>query len=182
MDEAGADVLPDQVLALDVLALGGHLDLQLAGAKAEVHDGLAALRLRVGGGGRVPLVAHAAGAGEGAHAGIVLLHLVVARDAQVDAALADKGGDIGGGEEYEGDGQVLDKGDVEAVLTAELDVGALEEVQGCREEATLWRVGVSARREVGVGDSRMIAGGTHSWGLQRAAGLLGFPGGSALAP
>jgi hypothetical protein len=152
VDEAGADVLADQVLACRVLALGGHLDLQAAGAEAEVHDGLAALGLAGGGAGGVPLVAHAAGAGEGAGAGIVLLHLVVARDAQVDAALADKGGDVGGGEEDEGDGQVLDQGDVEAVLTAELDVGALEEVQGRLKEATLWRpLGVSMREPAGFG-------------------------------
>jgi hypothetical protein len=128
--EAGADVLADQILAFGVLALGGHLDLQAAGTEAQVQDGLAPLRLALAvGPAPVPLVAHAAGAGESAHAGIVLLHLVVARDAQVDAALADEGGDVGGGEEDEGDGQVLDEGNVEAILTLELDVGALEEVQ-----------------------------------------------------
>lgn len=60
-----------------------------------------------------------------AHAGLVLLDLVVARDAEVDLALADEGGDVGGGEEDECDGEVLDEGDVEAVLATELDVGAL---------------------------------------------------------
>jgi hypothetical protein len=41
-------------------------------------------------------------------------HLVAARYAQVDAALANEGGDIGGREEDEGEGEVLDKGNVEA--------------------------------------------------------------------
>jgi hypothetical protein len=49
--------------------------------------------------------------------------LIPARNAQIDAALADKGGNIGGGEEYEGNGKVLDESDVETVLSSELDVG-----------------------------------------------------------
>jgi len=44
----------------------------------------------------------------------VLLNLVVARDTKVDAALANKGGNIGGWEEDEGDREVLDEGDVES--------------------------------------------------------------------
>ena len=59
----------------------------------------------------------------------MLLHLVPARDAEVDLALADEGGDVGGREEDEGQGEVLDEGDVEAVLAAELDVGTLKEVE-----------------------------------------------------
>jgi hypothetical protein len=46
--------------------------------------------------------------GDGPDAGIVLLHLVIARDTQVHAALANKGGDIGRREEDEGNGEVLD--------------------------------------------------------------------------
>jgi hypothetical protein len=133
--EARPNVLPDQVLGLGVLALGGDLDLELAGAEAEVEHRLAAVGLAVGLG--AVGIAQAAGARGLAHAGIVLLHLVEARDAEIDAALADKGGDVGGGEEDEGDGQVLDKGDVEAVLAAELDVSALEEVKGGGEQAAL---------------------------------------------
>lgn len=38
----------------------------------------------------------------------MLLDLVVARYAQVDAALAYEGRDVGGGEEDQSDGQVLD--------------------------------------------------------------------------
>jgi hypothetical protein len=125
MDEAGADVFANQVLALAVLALSGHLDLELALAEAQIHDGLAALRLARG---RVPFIAHAAGAGQGFDARVVLLDLVVAGDAQVDAALSNEGGYVGSGQEDEGDGEVLDERDVEAVLTSELDVGAFKKV------------------------------------------------------
>lgn len=135
VDKAGADVLPDQVLARLVLPLGRDLYLELAGAEPEVEDGVAAPGLLVLGG---PLVAHAAGARDGADAGVVLLDLVIARDAEVDAALADEGGDVGRGEEDEGDGEVLDEGDVEAALALELDVGAFEEVEGCLEETTFF--------------------------------------------
>lgn len=135
VDEAGPDVLPDQIPALLVLALSGSLDLQAAEAKAKIHNRLAAVGLAVGFG--VQAIAHAAGAREGPDSGIVLLYLIVARDAQVDTALADKGGDVCGGEEDEGERQVLDEGDVEAVLASKLDVGALEEVQAGLEEATL---------------------------------------------
>lgn len=38
----------------------------------------------------------------------MLLDLVPAGDSQVDAALADKGGDIGSGKEDEGDGKIFD--------------------------------------------------------------------------
>ena len=40
---------------------------------------------------------------------------------------------------------VFDKGDVEAVLAAELDVGALEQVQGGSVKATLCRSKVSTQ-------------------------------------
>lgn len=151
VDEAGADVAPDEVGAAGVGALDGDLDLQAAGAEAQVHDGLAAARLAVGGGGGAgggpgEVARQAAGAGLAADAGLVLLDLVVARDAEVDLALADKGGDVGGGEEDEGDGEVLDEGYIEAVLAAELDVGALEEVEGGLLEAALWRRGGKSGR------------------------------------
>lgn len=38
--------------------------------------------------------------------------LIPAGYTEVDSAFADKGGDIGGGEEDEGDGVVFDEGDV----------------------------------------------------------------------
>lgn len=137
VDEAGTDVLADQVLALGVLSLGGHLDLQAASTKTELHDGLAALGLGIAGLVGIPLVAHAPDARERPDTGIVLLYLIMAGDAQVDAALADKSGYVGRGEEDEGDGQVLHQGDVEAVLALELDVGAFEEVQRRLEKTAL---------------------------------------------
>ena len=57
--------------------------------------------------------------------------LVAACDTDVDAAFTDEGGDVSGGEEDEGDGEILDEGDVEAGFAAELNVAAGEEVE-CR--------------------------------------------------
>lgn len=128
VDEAGADVLTDQVLAGGVLALNGNLDLEFASAEAEVHDGIATLGLSLFAVLGAPLAALATGASSGADAGIVLLNLVVASDTEVDTALTNEGGDIGGGKEDEGNGEVLDERNVETVLATELDVGALEEV------------------------------------------------------
>lgn len=54
--------------------------------------------------------------------------LIKARDAEINLTLANECGDVGGGEEDEGDGKVLDERDVEAVFAAELDVGSFEEV------------------------------------------------------
>lgn len=160
---------------MDVAALDGDLDLQLAAAEAEVHDGLTAAGLAVGR-GEVP--GHAPGPGGAPVAGLVLLHLVVARDAQVDLALADEGGDVGRGEEDERDGQVLDESDVESVLPPELDVGALEQVKRRLLQPALWRVvscvswppvcGLRCLRGWGAGAE------TYSWARRRAAGLLGF--------
>ena len=59
----------------------------------------------------------------------MLLHLVQTGDAQIDSALADEGRDIGGGKKDEGDREVLDEGDVEAVLSPELYVCTLEQVK-----------------------------------------------------
>lgn len=50
--------------------------------------------------------------------------LVTAGNTNVNATLADEGGDVGGGQEDERNGQVLDQGDVETGLATELDVGA----------------------------------------------------------
>ena len=119
--EASTDSKTDEVLGGSVFALLGNLDLKLAAAKFKAHDGLAVC-------GGVFILADDSGS---------FLDLVVAGDAEVDAALADKGRDIGGGEEDEGNGEVLDEGDVEAVFAAELDVGALEEVESSGIETAL---------------------------------------------
>lgn len=107
----------------------------------------------------------------------MLLHLVVARDAQVDAALADEGRDVGCGQEDQGDGQVLDEGYVEAALAAELDVGAFEEVEGGLEEAALCTPRLADGQE--WERDREV---THSWARRRGDGLLDFVGGLAARP
>lgn len=48
--------------------------------------------------------------------------LVATCDSEVDAALADEGGDVGGWEEDEGEREILYKCDVKARVTVELDV------------------------------------------------------------
>lgn len=136
VDEAGADILANEVCALRVDAIHRDLDLQLASAKAKIQDRLAAARLAVNWCG-IARQGVGARADLGAHTGLVLLDLVVACDTQVDLALTHKGWDVGGGEEDECDGEVLDEGDVEAVLAAELYVGALEEVECSLLQAAL---------------------------------------------
>lgn len=68
----------------------------------------------------------------------MLVNLVLASNTEVNATLADEGWDVGGWEEDEGDWEVLDEGNVEAVLTAELNIGSLEKVQGGGIKAALW--------------------------------------------
>lgn len=81
----------------------------------------------------------------------MLLDLVAACDTQIDAALTNEGGNIGGGQEYEREREVLDKRNVKARVAVELDVGAVEEVEAdlvetalCREldMSTHWALGV----------------------------------------
>lgn len=125
-DEARADILSNQICRRPVLSLDGNLDLQLASPKIEIQELVAALRRGALHGRRfsgLGLVAD-----YGAAARIVLGDLVKARDAEINLALADECGDVGGGEENKGDGEVLDERDVEAVFAAELDVGSFEEV------------------------------------------------------
>lgn len=68
----------------------------------------------------------------------MLSDLVPACNAQIDAALADEGRDVGCGQEDQCDGEVLDQCDVEAGFAAELNVTAGEEVEGGLLEAALW--------------------------------------------
>lgn len=117
--EAGHDISADQLLRLGDVALLGHLHLQLAATEAEVEDLLNARGLA---------------SWEGR---VVLGDLVAASDTKVDAALAHEGRDVGGRQEDQGDGKVLDQGDVEAGLAAELDVAAGEEVKGGLLQAAL---------------------------------------------
>ena len=48
----------------------------------------------------------------------------MACDSQIDVAHADKGGNVGRWEEDEGDGVVDDEGDVQSVVSTELNVGS----------------------------------------------------------
>lgn len=124
--EAGHDVATNEVLGLLEVALLGDLHLQLAGAETQVEDLLD--------------VGNLAG-GEG---GIVLGNLVAASDAQIDAAFTDEGRDVGGRQEDQRDRQVLDQRDVEAGFTAELDVTAGEEVEGCLLQTSFCIVGFAS--------------------------------------
>lgn len=92
--EAGHNVAANEVLGLLDIALLRDLHLQLAGAEAQVEE-----LLDVGG----------LAGGQG---GIVLGDLVAASDTQIDAAFADEGRDVGGGQEDQRNGQVLDQRDV----------------------------------------------------------------------
>lgn len=67
----------------------------------------------------------------------MLSDLVTTGDTQVDTALADEGRDVSGGQEDQGDGQVLDQRNVEAGFAAELDVTAGEEVESGLLETAL---------------------------------------------
>jgi hypothetical protein len=52
----------------------------------------------------------------------MLLNLVTAGDSQIDTALSDEGGDVGGGEEDQRKRVVLDEGNVKARVAVKLDV------------------------------------------------------------
>lgn len=109
--EAGYDVLADEVLRLGQVALLRDLDLQTAFSKVEVEH------------------FNDAGGGCGRHAAFVLLDLVAACDTQIDATLANEGGDVGSRQEDESEREVLDERNVKARVAVELDVGAVEEVE-----------------------------------------------------
>ena len=52
----------------------------------------------------------------------MLFDLVATGDSEVNTALADEGGDVGGREEDEREGKVLDERNVQARVPVELDV------------------------------------------------------------
>lgn len=135
VDEAGADVLADQVLPGLVGAVDRDLDLELAASEPEIQDGLASPGLSI-------LRRHISRGVAGPHAapvpGLVLLYLVETSDAQVDRPLAHEGRDVRRRQEDKGDVEVLDERDVESVFPSELDVGALEEVECGLLEPALW--------------------------------------------
>lgn len=88
--EAGHDIATNKLLGLGDRALLGDLHLQLAAAETEIEDLFHAGDLTLGQGG------------------VVLGDLVAAGDTDVNAAFANEGGDVGGWEEDECNGQVLD--------------------------------------------------------------------------
>lgn len=108
--EASHDIATNEILGFLVLTLLRDLDLELAATETEIEDLLDARDLA---------------SGEGS---VVLGDLIAASDTEIDAAFTDEGWDVGGGEEDERDGQVLDERDVEAGFATELDVTACEEV------------------------------------------------------
>lgn len=109
--EAGDNVTANQLLGLSDVALLRNLHLELAGAEAKVHDLLHVRDFAAG------------------QQRIVLGNLVASGDTKINTAFTDKGGDICGGKEDEGDRKVLDQGDVQAGFATELDVAAGQEVQ-----------------------------------------------------
>lgn len=68
----------------------------------------------------------------------MLSDLVAAGDTDINATLADESGDIGSGQEDQGNRKVLDESNIEAGFAAELNVSAGEKVEGCLLETALW--------------------------------------------
>lgn len=131
------------------VALLGDLDLQLAASKLQIHKLYNTRSL----GGRC-------------HS-LVLGDDIAASDAEIDSALADECGNVGSGEEDEGERKVLDQGNVEAVVAVELDVGAGEELNACLIEAALLRDGeqqtvVQAADEVSQGGQCATEAARHA--------------------
>ena len=104
--ETRHNISSHQILRAGKVALHRRLHLQLTPPKPKIHD-----------------LFHRRSLARGQLC-IVLSDLVPARDSDIDAALTDKGRDVCGGEEDQGDGQVLDQGDVETGFAAELHVAA----------------------------------------------------------
>jgi len=103
------------------IALLRNLDLQLAASKLQIHEFLNARRLS-----------------RGRHS-LVLGDDIATSDAEIDSTLADECGNVGSREEDQGEREVLNQSDVEAVVTVELDVGAGEQLNACLIKAALLR-------------------------------------------
>ena len=117
--EAGHDVLTDQLLGLSDITLLWHLNLQLAATESKIKNFLNA------------------GDFAGSQGCIVLGDLIATGDTEIDTALAYKGRNVGGRQEDESNGQVLNQGNVETGLTTELNVRPREEVKSGLLQATL---------------------------------------------
>jgi len=184
VDETRTDSFSHEILRSPVWSILGDLNLELAAAKAKLHDHLATGLLDVSviaGVGCSTVDGEPPVAVVGPHAGIVLLDLVPAGDSEVDLAFSDEGGDVGGGEEDESYGEVLDEGDVEAVFALELDISALEEVQRGLVETTLWTpLGFLLATNMYKRDKEGRI--TYSSGPQREDGPRGWRGSAQDAP
>ena len=93
--------------------------------------------------------------------------LISAGYTEVDSAFANESRNVGRGEKDEGYGVVFDEGDIEAGFTAELDVGAGEEVESGLLETSLW--GVSGEWELRLEGGR----DAHFLVRRRGGDLLG---------
>jgi hypothetical protein len=162
--EAGHKRLANKRLGSVQVALLGHLDLQLAATEFEVHQFLDAGSFARG------------------RDGLVLGNDIAASDSKVDSALADEGGDVGGREEDQGQRQVLHQGNVEAVVTVELDVGAGEQLDAGLVQTALFGHGeqeavVQAADEVSQGGQGAAEAAGHGAVLVQAGSLHGGGGG-----
>lgn len=113
MRKARNNIPPHQLLSRVDISILRHLHLQLTPSEVQIHD-----------------LFHAGGIGR-RYGGFMLGDLVAASDTQVNATFAYESGDVGSGEKDQGDGEVLDEGNVQATVAVELDVGAGEEVEAC---------------------------------------------------
>lgn len=140
------------------VALLGDLDLQLAASKLQVHQLLDTRSLAR------------------RSDSLVLGDDIATSDAEIDSALSDECGNVGSGEEDEGQRKVLDQGNVEAVMAVELDVGAGEELNAGLIETALLRdreeqTVVQAADEVSQGGQGATEAARHGAILVHAGSL-----------
>jgi hypothetical protein len=102
--EARHDILPQQFLGFADISLVRDLDLEFAFPKSQIKNLFDSRGIRR------------------RHDGLVLKHLVPARNPKIHTALANEGGDVSGREENDCHGEVLDEGDIEAIAAVEDNV------------------------------------------------------------
>lgn len=156
--EASHEGLANERLRCVQVALLRDLDLQLAASKLQVHQLLNTGSLARG------------------RDGLVLGDDIATSDAEIDSALSDECGNVGSGEEDEGQRQVLDQGNVEAVVAVELDVGAGEQLNAGLIETALLRdreeqAVVQAADEVSQGGQGATEAARHGAILVHAGSL-----------
>jgi hypothetical protein len=102
-----------------VVSLLGDLDLKLAATKVKVEN-----------------LFDTSGFGWGL-GNLILCNLIATGDTEITTTLGDEGRDIGGGQEDEGDGEVLDESNVETRVSVELNVGTVKKLDTCLVKASL---------------------------------------------